>query len=444
MAETVYKERAILVGLELKRRRSREEGAFAHLTTEESLDELEALARGAGAEVVGRVIQARPSPDPATLIGRGKVEELARLVEHHQVNLVIFDDDLTPAQHRNLEDALDCRVVDRTQLTLDIFARRARTREGQLQVELAQLTYLLPRLVGRGKELSRLGGGIGTRGPGETKLETDRRRIANRIKKIKEELAHVRLTREVQRQRRRDVPLATVSLVGYTNVGKSTIFNRLTGARTLVDDRYFATLDPTVRVVQLPSHRRILLSDTVGFIRKLPTTVIEAFRATLEEVQEATLILHVVDASSPHCIHHVAQVRHVLSEIGVSQTPQLLVLNKIDRLVDGRTHDGLTLDQLEDRLIVEAGPSVQPPAIRISALKGQGLELLLEAIDQRLHFDPVCRAVFRIPLSEGAKLHLLHELGRVESARYDADCCEITARVPQSVKNKLIHYLVQT
>jgi len=324
-------EGAILVGLDLKSG-SRRGGNQIPYGAEESLEELKALADSAGARVEETVIQSRTAPDAATLIGSGKLDELRRLVHFHEADVVLFDSELTPTQLRNLERALDCKILDRTQLILDIFARRARTREGQLQVELAQLNYLLPRLTGRGAQMSRLGGGIGTRGPGETQLETDRRRIYRRIKKLGDELEGVRSGRGTQRRQRQSVPLATVALVGYTNAGKSTLFNRLTGAEVLADARLFATLDPTVRHVTLPSHRKVLMSDTVGFIRNLPTTLVKAFRATLEEVTEASLLLHVVDASSPHAPHQTAHVLKVLTDIGADQTRQILVLNKMDQL----------------------------------------------------------------------------------------------------------------
>ncbi|HEX4592852.1 MAG TPA: GTPase HflX, partial [Bryobacteraceae bacterium] len=326
-------ERAILVGVELKSR-SRRGADHISYTIEESLEELKVLAESAGAVVEETIIQSRVAPDAATLIGKGKLEQLRNLVAAQELDVVLFDSDLTPTQQRNLERALDCKILDRTQLILDIFARRARTREGQLQVELAQLNYMLPRLTGRGVEMSRLGGGIGTRGPGETQLETDRRRIHSRIKKLSDQLEGVRSGRGVQRHQRQSVPLATVALVGYTNAGKSTLFNRLTGAAVLADARMFATLDPTVRHVELPSRRKVLMSDTVGFIRNLPTTLVKAFRATLEEVVEASLLLHVVDASSSYAPHQTAHVLKVLSEIGADQTRQILVLNKMDLLPD--------------------------------------------------------------------------------------------------------------
>ena len=305
---------------------------------EESLEELAELAASAGAEIVGRVMQTRPGPEAATLIGQGKVEELRAQVLSDRADVLIFDHDLTPTQQRNLEKAADCKVIDRTQLILDIFASRAHTREGRMQVELAQLSYMLPRLSGHGVQMSRLGGGIGTRGPGETKLETDRRRIAQRIKKIKDDLEGVRAGRALHRQRRSAVPLATLALAGYTNAGKSTLFNRLTRAGVLTDSRMFATLDPTVRPLALPSRRRVLLSDTVGFIRSLPTTLVQAFRATLEEVKEAAIVLHVVDVSAPAAAENTAHVLQVLTEIDAAEIPQILVMNKVDR-VEGATAD---------------------------------------------------------------------------------------------------------
>ena len=298
-------ERAILVSFELK-------SASRTSEPEQSLEELSELATSAGAVVAGSIVQSRQTADAATLLGRGKVEELKALAESVNAEVVLIDFNLSPTQQRNLEKLLDLKVIDRTQLILDIFASRARTREGRLQVELAQLNYLLPRLTGQGAAMSRLGGGIGTRGPGETKLETDRRRIHRRIKKIEGEIEKVRGGRALHRRQRQAVPLPTVALVGYTNAGKSTLFNRLTRSDVLADQKMFATLDPTVRALQLPSRRKALLSDTVGFIRNLPTTLVHAFRATLEEVADAALILHVLDASSEHAALHVAQVFKVL------------------------------------------------------------------------------------------------------------------------------------
>jgi GTP-binding protein HflX len=399
---------------------------------EDSLEELAELAASAGAGIVERMIQSRPAPEAATLIGRGKVEELRAAVESGAVEVVIFDHDLSPTQQRNLEKAVDAKVIDRTQLILDIFASRARTREGRLQVELAQLNYLLPRLTGHGAEMSRLGGGIGTRGPGETQLETDRRRIARRIKKIEDALEGVRAGRALHRRRRSAVPLATLALAGYTNAGKSTLFNRLTQAEVPVDARMFGTLDPTVRPLALPSRRRVLVSDTVGFIRNLPTTLVKAFRATLEEVTEAALVLHVVDLSSPSAAEHVAHVLKVLAEIGAAEIPQLLVMNKADRLPAGQA-DSETVG----RLLRAAGGSLEARGVAISALTGAGMDQLLAMIDQVLPLDPIVRAAFRLPAGDGATLALLHEFGRVTASHYTGEYCEVEAEIPESLKRRL-------
>ena len=302
------------------------------LDAEESLAEFRELLVSAGGEVAAELLQRRPRPDPATLIGSGKVEEIAAVAASTNADLVLFDHDLTATQLRNLEAALPCRVLDRTQLILDIFARHARTREGQLQVELAQLEYMLPRLTGRGKAMSQLGGGIGTRGPGETQLETDRRRIQRRIDQLKRDLEAVRRVRRQQRQRREAVPVPTVALVGYTNAGKSTLFNTVTGAQVLESARMFATLDPKLRAIELPSRRRVLLSDTVGFIRNLPHTLVTSFRATLEEVAQAEVLIHVRDAASSYGEEQKAQVEKVLGELESLSKPRIEVLNKIDLL----------------------------------------------------------------------------------------------------------------
>ena len=434
-------ERAILVGLEVRGRAGKRfSNASDQLdySAEESLDELAVLADSAGAMVIDRILQSRERIEAATLIGSGKLEELSQRAQAEDADVVIFDHDLSPTQQRNLERTLDRKVVDRTQLILDIFARRARTREGQLQVELAQLNYLLPRLAGRGVEMSRLGGGIGTRGPGETQLETDRRRIAKRIGKIQQNLEAVRSGRGVQRRQRQAVPLATAALAGYTNAGKSTLFNRLTGATVLTDARMFATLDPTVRSVTLPSRRRILLSDTVGFIRSLPVTLVKAFRATLEEVREAALILHVVDVSSLHAEHQIAHVVKVLAEIGAAETPQLLVLNKTDLAPAGQADP----EAVCRRLVSGAHMDNPPRAVAISARTGVGLPGLLAAVDEVLPFDPVVAATFRFPLGEGAMVSLLHELGRVRATRYRDDFCEIDAEVSQSLRERLAQYVL--
>jgi GTP-binding protein HflX len=368
------------------------------------------------------------------LIGSGKVEEALALRRAHQADTVIFDADLSPTQQRNLEKALEAKVIDRTQLILDIFARRARTREGQLQVELAQLNHLLPRLAGQGIALSRLGGGIGTRGPGETKLETDRRRIGQRIAKIKRDIETVRSGRRIQRRQRQAVPLETVSLVGYTNAGKSTLFNRLTSAAVEADARMFATLDPTVRHLLLPSKRKVLFSDTVGFIQGLPTTLVDAFRATLEEVVEAKLLLHVVDASSPHAIVQTARVLEVLREIGAEQTPRILVLNKVD-LFPERPPD---VSALAKRIL---GLDTVAEAVAVSAQTGEGFRELIAAVDARLTLDPVAHTVVRLPAAEGSALNRLHERARILSRRYEADEVVIEAEAPESLRRELARFV---
>lgn len=330
----------------------------------DDLGEMIQLAESAGAQVVGEAIQRSPAPDPATLIGRGKVEEIRAAAERRDAACVIFGNDLSPTQLRNLEAALDLKVLDRTQLILDIFARRARTREGKLQVELAQLNYLLPRLSGQGTRLSRLGGGIGTRGPGEQKLEFDRRRVRARIAKLEGAVEKVRAARELHRRRRSEQRFFTVALVGYTNAGKSTLFNRLTGASVLESARLFATLDPTVRALKLAHHRKTLLSDTVGFIRDLPERLAAAFRATLEELDSAALLLHVIDASDPAHAEQAAAVDATLAGLGLAAAPRLRVWNKID--------------------LAGKPPRVLPEDVAISARTGEGIDELLQRVDDTL------------------------------------------------------------
>ncbi len=357
-------ERAALVGVV--------SGSARRVEAEHSMEELAGLADAAGASVVLRMLQERPRPDPATFIGSGKVGSLAAACAEADVDLVVFDNELTPAQLRQLEEKLERKVIDRTQLILDIFAKRARTREGKWQVELAQLKYLLPRLVGAGTALSRLGGGIGTRGPGETKLETDRRRIRARIQSIQKEIDQVRQRRSQLRERRQKQSVPTVALVGYTNAGKTTLFNRLTNERAVASDALFVTLDPLVRQVRLPDRRELLLSDTVGFIDRLPHALVAAFRATLEEVAEADLALHVIDAATPERDRHIAAVRRVLEEVGATDVPIIDVYNKVD---------AITPD--ERRRLREADPG----AALISATTGEGVEELLQMVASRLALD---------------------------------------------------------
>jgi len=377
--------------------------------------------------VVGEELQARDRPDPATLIGRGKLEEIKAAAAMANADLILFDHDLSPSQQRNIEAEVDLRVIDRTQLILDIFARHARTREGQLQVELAQLEYLMPRLAGRGSEMSQLGGGIGTRGPGETQLETDRRKIARRIRGIQQQVEKVRRVRAQQRQRREGAPMETIALVGYTNAGKSTLFNALTQAGVLASSKMFATLDPTIRSIQLPSKRRVLLSDTVGFIRNLPHTLVTAFRATLEEVQRAAIVLHVADATSPTTREHAQEVEKVLGELDALGKPRLLVVNKIDLLTE---------DEREDLHPDDAhAPSTK--TVHVSAIDGTGIPELLARIDAMLDSDPISRARLRVSQSEGKTLSLLEANSRILKRTYKGGTVYLEVEAPESLLRRL-------
>ena len=428
------REPVLLVGVNL-RRPVRVNGKVRDerlsVTSRDSLDELQELAESAGAKVLGSVLQARDTPDPATLIGRGKLDEIRAEAHALHVPLVIIDHNLTPVQLRNIEREVGCRVIDRTQLILDIFATHARTREGQLQVELAQLNYLLPRLTGRGEALSRLGGGIGTRGPGEQKLETDRRRIRERVRKIRGAIETVRNQRSTRRRARQAVPLGMVALVGYTNAGKSTLFNALTGAGVLTSSKMFATLDPTIRAVRLPSRRRVLLSDTVGFLRDLPPDLIAAFRATLEEVQEAALILHVTDISSSHHAEQDEEVLKVLRDLAVEDRPRIHVLNKIDRLSE---------DELSK--LAESNGHGQKNAFT-SAVTGAGLDELLARIDAAMPVDPIVRLRLRLPVADGRRLSLVQASGRIMNSEVHEGHLVFDAELPQSTARKLQEFVVE-
>jgi GTP-binding protein HflX len=409
-------ERAALVGL--AHRRSKK------LDAERSLDELAGLAEAAGATVVLKLIQERPTPDPATFVGSGKLDDLASDCARFAADVVIFDHELTPAQLRHIEERVDRKVIDRTQLILDIFARRARTREGKWQVELAQLKYLLPRLAGSGSALSRLGGGIGTRGPGETKLETDRRRIRQRIHAITQEIDSIRRRRTHSRVRRQKASVPLVALVGYTNAGKTTLFNVLTKESAEASDALFVTLDPLVRQIRLADNRQLLLSDTVGFIDRLPHTLVAAFRATLEQIAEADLVLHVIDAASAEWDRHVEAVRRVLDEVGAANVATLDVFNKCDLVAPAEA----------ERL-----QRLHPEALCISALEGRGRGALVDAIAQRLELDTQ-RVLLEFDSQSAAdreRIARVYRHARVVSHVMNNGRVEIEADVPRRVLERV-------
>jgi GTP-binding protein HflX len=379
---------------------------------------------GAGAQIVAEVLQRRARPDPATLVGKGKVVEIAAVAESAEATVILFDHNLSPTQLRNLEQALPVRVVDRTQLILDIFARHARSREGQLQVELAQLEYMLPRLAGRGAAMSQLGGGIGTRGPGETQLETDRRKIQRRLLQLKRELDAVRRVRTQQRHRRASVPVPTIALVGYTNAGKSTLFNLLTDAGVLASSRMFSTLDPKLRALVLPSRRKVLLSDTVGFIRDLPHTLVTSFRATLEEVEKAEVLLHVQDCSSAQRQQQKAEVEKVLAELGALGKPMLSVLNKIDLLPPEERRADIADEW----------------SAYISARTGDGIAHLLELMDRALTVDPIVEEKFMVPQQEGAVLAALDAGALILNREFSGDFVHLAVSGPASLLGRYRQY----
>lgn len=392
----VMSERAILIGMEWGRNDSL-------WTVDDSLEELKQLADTAGATVIKKFIQKRPKPDPAFFIGRGKVQELALYAQQENIDLCIFDDELSPAQQRNIESVMGIRILDRTALILDIFAQRARTNEGKLQVELAQLQYTLPRIMGKGLMLSRLGGGIGTRGPGETKLEVDRRRIRDRIAFIKDQIEKVKAVRSLHRSKRKKNNVFEVSLVGYTNAGKSTLLNTLTNSDIYAKDQLFATLDPTTRQLTLPNKQEIIITDTVGFIQRLPHHLIAAFRSTLEVVTEADLLVHVIDVSHELYKEQAAAVHEVLKEIGAETKPVITVYNKIDKLPPD--------SKLADRLALEED------TVCISAAKKLNLEALQQMIESHLKSKAV-EVTLCIPYAETAKAAQLHETANVLEQEY--------------------------
>ena len=415
-------EKAILAGVHI--------GSLDKLadTTDESMAELESLAQTAGLEVVAHVIQNRHSPDNATYFGEGKLDEVANAAKELDANIIIFDDELSPVQVRNISDALDVRVLDRTTLILDIFASRAQTKEGKIQVELAQLKYLLPRVTGMGKALSRLGAGIGTRGPGETKLETDRRHIRRRISSLNDEIKEIKRQRDLLRTRRKKDGHTVVALVGYTNAGKSSLLNLLTGADALAEDKLFATLDPTLRGLTLADNRQLMLVDTVGFIRKLPHHLIQAFKSTLEEATLADILIHVVDASNEEFHNHIAVVDTILAEIGAIGKPTIAAFNKVDLL--------------EDSTAVPKAVSGAAATISISIKDGTGIDELVEILED---VAPGRKQIVNLllPYHESKLLAWLHETQIVQSENYAEDGTEVSALVDAIAYEAIRNYVVR-
>lgn len=412
----VVEQRAFLIAV------AQSKGAIPE--TQTSLNELALLTDTAGSDPVDEELVRRERFDPATLIGRGKVEELVSLTKSQDIDVVIFDNELSPAQQRNLQKMFECDVVDRVALILDIFAQHASSREGMLQVELAQLRYRLPRLRGRGTEMSRLGGGIGTRGPGETQLETDRRRILDRIAKLERELKHLARSRDTRTKARRKSRLPVVSLVGYTNAGKSTMFNAITDAGVLVEDRLFATLDSTIRRVELANGAPILMSDTVGFVRNLPHQLVEAFRSTLEEVNQADLLLHIIDAADLNPDRQIAAVHSVLGEIGAADIPEQLVVNKTD---------------VADPVAVARLLELHPGAVATSAVTGAGLDGLSTAMGARLA-ETTDAIDLVIPYDRGEVVALVHEIGIVTATDHTDEGTKLSAQVPRTELHRFTEY----
>jgi len=413
-------ERALLIGLEKQ--------GVSKWDLQDSLEELAELANSAGAEVVDTVTQKLQKPTAPYYIGKGKAEAIKHSFQDREITSVIFDDELSPAQGRNLENLLARKVLDRTQLILDIFAQRARSREGRLQIELAQLQYLLPRLTRMWDHLSRQTGGIGTRGPGETQLEVDRRRVQERIARLERELEAVRKTRAIQRQGRKRHQWPVAAVVGYTNAGKSTLLNLLTGADVVAENRLFATLDPTTRSLVLPNKQRVLLTDTVGFLRKLPHTLIESFKATLEEVSEADLLIHIADLSHPRVDDQMEAVEGVIKELDAFGKQTLIVFNKIDKL--------------QNRELAETYVKRFPGSVAISGRTGEGVNQLVQALQNTLSAWRL-RSRFRIPASESALIAEIHRVGHVLELRYEGEGALIVAHVPPELAQKLDRYAEQ-
>ncbi len=413
----VVRQQAFLIGVQLPETTSDE--------ADRSLEELALLTDTAGSDPIDMELVRRPAPDPATFIGSGKASELAALTDALDIDVVVFDNELTPAQQRNLHKLFRCDVVDREALILDIFAQHATSREGAVQVELALLRYHLPRLRGKGLELSQQGAGIGTRGPGETKLETDRRRIQARISKLERELATLAKTRATQRKARRRSETPQAAIVGYTNAGKSTLLNLLTTADVLTEDRLFSTLDSTVRKCTLPDGRFLLLSDTVGFVRRLPHQLVEAFRSTLDEVKEATMLIHVVDASDPDPEGQIAAVREVLGEIGATDLPELLVFNKVD---------------ITDPIVVARLRNLHPEARAISAVTAEGVDEMLESLAQMLKLQTRLLRL-EIPYDRGEVLAAAHRVGEVIAEKHDGDGTVVEVRVPLEHEGRFTDFL---
>ena len=412
-------EKTVLVGLE--------HDGVTRWDLEESLSELRELAATAGATVVDTVTQKLQHPTAPYYIGKGKAEEVAAICTEHGAGSIIFDDELSPAQGRNLESVTSKKILDRTQLILDIFARRARSREGRLQIELAQLQYLLPRLTRMWTHLSRQTGGIGTRGPGETQLEVDRRRVQERISRLQKDLEEVRKHRAIQREGRARHQWPVVAIVGYTNAGKSSLLNRLTKAGVLAEDKLFATLDPTTRQFVLPNKLKVLFTDTVGFIRKLPTTVIESFKATLEELKSADLLVHVVDVSHPQWEEHIAATESVISELDAAGKHTLIVFNKIDRVSNPEA--------------IEAALARYPHSVAVSVKTGENLEQFVDELQNQLSAWRL-RQKFRIPQSDSVALAELHRAGHVVEIAYEGDDALVTAHIPPALETKFARYAV--